>query len=120
MSYEDLEKAKAERAVKETAKEAKKVERAVKKAIREAKDAEKDAKKAAREAEQAITGKSTRSRKHKRSGAEDVSEPKAKVARMSDASEQEMVPVMWSEAHVDPVPVVWTSDVQVHLFPKVA
>jgi len=57
MSYEDLEKAKVERAAKETAKEAKKAEKAVKKAVREANNAKKEGKKA---------GKSTRVRKRKR------------------------------------------------------
>jgi hypothetical protein len=104
MSYEDLEKAKAERAAKETAKEAKKAERAVKKAVREAKNAEKETKKAAREAEQATTGKSTRGRKRKRSEVEDVPEPKAKVARMSEVSEPVGFQMdWWSEERVAPV-----------------
>lgn len=111
-SYKDLVKAKAERAAKETAKETKKAKEAVRRAIREANNAEKEAKKAAGKVEEAITGK-RRGRKRKRPAAEDAPEPKAKVARMSEASEQEVVPVTWSKAHDGPVPVVWTSEVQV-------
>jgi hypothetical protein len=43
MRYEDLMKAKAERATKETVKEMKKAEKAAKKAIKEANNAEKEA-----------------------------------------------------------------------------
>lgn len=87
ISYEDLEKVKAERAAKETAKETKKAERAVKKAIREVKNAEKDAKKAAREAEQATTGKGTHGRKRKRPAVEDAPELKPKVRQISEVPE---------------------------------
>jgi hypothetical protein len=94
MSYEDLEKAKAERATKETAKEAKKAEKEVKKAKSEAKKVENEAKKAAREVEQA---KSTRGRKHKSSAEADAMEPKDKVARMSEiyVAENETTPTPW-------------------------
>jgi hypothetical protein len=97
MSYEDLEKAKAERAAKETAKEAKKAEKEVKKAKSEAKKVEKEAKKAAREVEQASTGKSTRDRKRKSSAEADAMEPKDKVARMSEiyVAENETTPTPW-------------------------
>jgi DDE superfamily endonuclease len=67
MSYEDLEKAKAERVAKEIAKVIKK--------------AEKEAKKAAKEAKEATAGKNTRGRKRK--GAADVPQPQA----LSEASE---------------------------------
>jgi sRNA-binding protein len=72
MSYEDLEKAKAERVAKETAKEVRK--------------AKKEAKKAAKEAKEATTGKST-TRGRKRNSPVDAPEPQAKVACMSEASE---------------------------------
>jgi hypothetical protein len=62
MSYEELEKAKAERAAKQTAKEARKAKR--------------EAKKAAKEAEEATLGKSTRGRKRKSSAEADAPEPK--------------------------------------------
>jgi sRNA-binding protein len=93
MSYEDLEKAKAERA----AKEAQKAEREAKKAKREAKRAEKEAKKAAKEAEEATAGKSTRGRKRKSPAAADAPEPKAKVSRMSVTlvAEDETAPTPW-------------------------
>ena len=70
MSYEDLEKAREERAAKEAEKEAKK--------------AEKEAKKAAKEAEQAASGKSRRGRKRKSPPEGDAAQPKAKTARVSD------------------------------------
>lgn len=85
MSYKDLEKAKAEHAAKETAKEATKTEKAVKKALREANNAEKEVKKAADEVQEAVTGKSTCGQKRKRPAAVDVPEPKAMVARGSEA-----------------------------------
>ena len=90
MSYEDLEKAKAERAAKDAAKEAKKAER-------EAKKAEKEAKKAAKEAEDATAGKSTRGRKRKSPVEVDASEPKAKVVRKSGTlvAEDETAPTPW-------------------------
>ena len=77
MSYEDLEKAREERAAKEAEKEAKKAEK-------EAKKAEKEAKKAAKEAEQAASGKSRRGRKRKSPPEGDAAQPKAKTARVSD------------------------------------
>jgi hypothetical protein len=117
MSYEDLEKAKAERAVKETAKEAqkakreakkakreaKKAEKEAKKAEKEAKKAEKEAKKAAKEAEEATAGKSARGRKRKSPAAADAPEPKAKVARMSvtQVAEDETAPTMESPSGAD-------------------
>ena len=104
MSYEDLEKAKAERAAKETAKEAKEAEKAVKKALREANNAEKEAKKAADEVEGAITGKSTRGQKRKRPAAVDAPEPKALVPRGSEALEPVGFQMSWwSEEQVAPV-----------------
>lgn len=80
ISYEDLEKAKAERAIKETAKEALKAKREAKK-----------------EAEEAIAGKSTLGRKRKGPPAADAPEPKAKVARMSviQVAEGETAPILW-------------------------
>ncbi|KAK3063212.1 hypothetical protein LTS18_002186, partial [Coniosporium uncinatum] len=78
MSYEDLEKVKAERAAKETVKE-------VKKAEKEAKKAGKEAKKAAKEAKEATVSKSTRGRKRKSRA--DAPEPQAKAPWMSEASE---------------------------------
>lgn len=105
MSYEGLEKARAERAAKEAAKEAAK-------AVREAKKAEKEAKKAAKKAEEvasatleveeATAGKEKLDRnkitqKRKSPEAADTSEPKAKVARMSEAQveEDEIVAQQW-------------------------
>lgn len=76
MSYEDLEKARAERALKEAAKE-------TKKAAKEAKQGSKEVKKVAT----ACKGKGGR----KRQGPEEAGapEPKAKVARMSEAQVDE-------------------------------
>ena len=75
MSYEGLEKARAERAAKEAAKEAKKAER--------------EAKKAAKEVEEATAGKKKlrRSRVTQRKSPEEAGapEPNAKGARMSEA-----------------------------------
>jgi hypothetical protein len=82
MSYEDLERARAERPEKDAAKEAKKVEQEAKKAEREAK-----------KAEDAIAGKNTLGRKRKSTVTEGDTdgdmegvtlEPKAKAARMSE------------------------------------
>lgn len=83
MSYEDLEKAKAERTAKETAKEAKKAKR--------------EAKEAVKEAEEATAGKSTRGRKRKSPAEADAPEPKAKVARKSGTlvAEDETAPTPW-------------------------
>jgi hypothetical protein len=104
MSYEDLEKAKAERAAKETAKEAEKAEKAVKKALREANNAEKEAKKAADEAKEAITGKSTCSQKRKHPAVVDAPEPKAMVPRGSEALGPVGFQMSWrSEEKVAPV-----------------
>jgi len=105
MSYEDLIKAKIERAAKETAKETKKAEKAVKKATKEADNAEKEAKKAADEAEQAMTGK-RRGRKRKRTAEVDASEPQAKVRRMSEVSEPVGFQMgWWSEEQEQIAPV---------------
>src|SRR5271156_2530429 len=72
MSFEDLERAKAERAAKEAAQEAKK---------------------AAKEAKAATAGKNPRGRKRKSTATEaDTPEPKAKAARMSDAQVAEAEP----------------------------
>ena len=86
MSYEDLEKAKAERAAKEAVKEVRKAEKEVKKA-------DKEVKKAAKEAEVAIAGKTKRGRKRKSPA--DAPEPQAKVARMSEASEPVGFQMSW-------------------------
>ena len=91
MSYEDLEKARAERVTKEAAKEAKKTERGAKKA-------EKEAKKAAKEAEEATAGKSTRGRKRKSAATEaDTPESMAKAARTSgtQVTEDGIAPEPW-------------------------
>ena len=79
MSYEDLEKAKAERVANEAAKVAKK-------AKREAKKAEKKAGKAAKEAEKATTGKRTRGRKRKSAVIVEAHGPIAKMERISEVS----------------------------------
>ena len=86
MSYEDLEKTRAERAAKEAAKEAKK--------------AEKEVKKAAKEVEEATAGKKKlrRSKTTQRKSPEEVGapKPKSKVARMSEAqAEVEIAPEPW-------------------------
>ena len=93
MSYEDLEKARAERAAKEAAKEAKKAEREAKKAAKEVKKAAS----ATPAAEEATTGKGQRGRKRKNLGEADAPEPKAKVARMSgtQVGEDETTPISW-------------------------
>ncbi|KAF2804390.1 uncharacterized protein BDZ99DRAFT_491192 [Mytilinidion resinicola] len=84
MTYEDLEKARAERALKD----AKKAKKEAKKAEKEAKKAAKEAKNvasAALEAEEAATGKKTRGRKRKSAASGvDVAEPTAKVVRRSE------------------------------------
>lgn len=69
MSYEDLEKARAERAIKEAVKEAKKGAKKVKKV--------------------ATAGNGKRSRKRKSPEEAGVPEPKAKVARMNEAQVEE-------------------------------
>lgn len=105
MSYEGLEKARAERAAKEAAKEAKKAEREAKKAEKEAKKAAKEAKEVASatpEVEKATAGKKKLGRSkitQKRKSPEEAGapEPKAKVARMSEAQveEDEIAPEPW-------------------------
>ena len=96
MSYEDLEKVRAERAAKEAAKEAKKAEKEAKKAAKEAKKVAS----ATTAVEEATAGKGKRVRKRKSPTEADTPEPKAKVARMSDtqaveagASEPSQAPV---------------------------
>lgn len=111
MSYEGLEKARAERAAKEAAKEAKKAER-------EAKKAEKEAKKAAKEVEEVASAipevleatagkKKLRQSKiiqRKRPEEAGTPEPKARVARMSKAQlEVETAPEPWRA----PVAPMW-------------
>ena len=86
MSYEDLEKAKAERVAKEAAKVAKKAKKEVKKAKREAKKAEKQAERAAKEAEEATTDKRTRGRKRKSPVLADAPGPMTKMPRISEVS----------------------------------
>ncbi|KAH8723111.1 hypothetical protein GQ44DRAFT_806153 [Phaeosphaeriaceae sp. PMI808] len=86
---------KAERAAKETAKEAKKAGKAVKKALREANNAEKEAKKAADEVEEATTGKITRGQKRKRPAAVDAPEPKAMVPRGCEVLEPVGFQMSW-------------------------
>lgn len=85
MSYEDLEKARAERAVKEAAKEAKKGAKEVTKV--------------------ATAGKGKRGQKRKSPEEAGASEPKAKVARMSKAQVEvdEIVPEPWRA----PVAQMW-------------
>lgn len=84
MSYEDLEKARAERALKEAAKEAKR-------AAREAKEGAKEVQKVA------TAGKGKLGRKRKSPEEAGAPEPKAKVARMSEAQveEDEIAPEPW-------------------------
>jgi hypothetical protein len=91
MSYEDLEKAKAERAAKETAKEAKKAER--------------EARKAAKEAKEETPGKSIRGRKRKSPADADMPEPKAKVAQISgtQVADNKTAPTRWKA----PVARMW-------------
>ena len=94
MSYEDLEKARAERAAKEAAKEAKKGEKKAKKAAKEVNKAAKEANKAAKEAkkvasatpeaEEATAAKGKRGRKRKSPIEADAPEADAPEA---DASE---------------------------------
>jgi hypothetical protein len=81
MSYEDLEKIRAERAVKEAAKETKKAEKEAKKTKREANKVAS----ATTEADEATAGKTKRGRKRKSvaSGA-DAAEIKAKVTLSSE------------------------------------
>ena len=105
MSYEDLEKARAERVAKEAAKEAMKPEREAKKAEKEAKMAVKEAEEVARatpEVEEATAGKKKLGRnkttQKRNSPAEiDAPEPKAKVARMSgtQVAKDETAPRSW-------------------------
>ncbi len=85
MSYEDLEKTRAERAVKEAAKEAKKGAKEVTKV--------------------ATAGKGKRGQKRKSPEEVGASEPKAKVARMSEAQVEvdEIVPEPWRA----PVTQMW-------------
>jgi hypothetical protein len=76
-SYEDLERAREERAAKEAEKEAKKAEK-------EAKKIEREAKKAAKVAEQATSGKTRRGRQRKGAPEGEAAQPKAKAGRFSD------------------------------------
>lgn len=92
MSYEDLEMARAERAIKEAAKEAKRVA--------------KEAKEGAKEVQNVDTaGKGKRGRKRKGPEEAGAPEPKAKVARMSAAQveEDEIAP----ESRRAPVARMW-------------
>ena len=77
MSYEDLEKARAERTIKEAAKEVKKGAKKVKKIV--------------------TAGNGKRDRKRKSPEEADVPEPKAKVARMNEAQVEEdgIAPELW-------------------------
>lgn len=105
MSYEGLEKARAERAAKEAMKEAKKAEREAKKAEKEAKRAAKEAEEVASaipEVEEATAGKKILSRnkitqKGKSPEQAGAPQPKAKVARMSEAQveEDKIAPELW-------------------------
>jgi hypothetical protein len=95
MSYEDLGKAKAARAAKEEAKAtAGKGKRGRK---RKSPASETDTPESGKSAskEQAIAGKGKRGRKRKSPPEAGASEPKAKVARMSEASEPGKAPVVW-------------------------
>jgi hypothetical protein len=81
MSFEDLEKARAERAAKAVAKEAKKAKTEAKKAAKEAKKVAS----ATPDAEEATAGKKKGGRKRKSGALEaDAPEPKTKVARISE------------------------------------
>jgi hypothetical protein len=108
MSYEDLEKARAERAAKEAAKE-------VKRAQKEAKEAAKEAKifaSATLEAEENTAGRKKRGWKRKTTTSRaDAPKPKAKVARISETqvteSEQE------ADASEPKAPVAWICERQV-------
>ena len=98
MSYEGLEKARAERAAKEAAKEAKKAKREAKKAEKEAEEVAS----AIPEVEKATRGKKNLSRNkvtQKRMSPEEAGVPdlKAKVARMNEAQveEDEIAPEPW-------------------------
>ncbi|MCJ1279485.1 hypothetical protein MMC21_007309 [Puttea exsequens] len=84
MSFENLERARAERAVKEAAKQAKKVAKEAKMAAKEAKNI-------------ATAGKGIRGRQRKSPEEASVPEPKVKVARMSEAQieEDEIAPEPW-------------------------
>jgi hypothetical protein len=86
MSYEDLEKARSERAAKEVAKEAKKAAKEAKKAAS-----------VAPAAEEATSSKAQRGRKRKNVVEADAPEPKAKVARMSgtQVAGDETTPIPW-------------------------
>lgn len=105
MSYEGLEKARAERAAKEAAKEAKKTEREAKKSEKEAKKVTKEAEEVASArlvVEEATAGKKKLDRnkitqKRKSPEAAGILEPEAKVSRMSEAQvkEDEIVPESW-------------------------
>jgi hypothetical protein len=101
MSYKDLEKARADRATKEVAKEAKKATKEAKKATKEAKKATKEAKKIASatlEAEKATAGKGKRGWKRKSPAEADAPEPKAKLMRTSGTqiAEGETAPTPWT------------------------
>ena len=97
MSYEGLEKARAERAAKDAAKEAKKALRESKKAEKEAKKVTKEVEEVARarlEVEKATLGKkkldqNETTQKRNSSETADMPEPKAKVARINEVQIRE-------------------------------
>ncbi len=91
MSYEDLEKARADRAAKEIAKEAKKAARDAKKAANEAK------KVAILEAKKTSADKSKRGRKRKSPTVVYAPEPKARLTQMNgiQIAEDETAPTPW-------------------------
>ena len=96
MSYKGLEKARAERAAQEAAKKAKKDERGAEKAAKEAEEVTADKRK---------LGRNKIIQKGKRPEEADVPEPKAKVARMSEAQveEDKIAPEPWRA----PVAPMW-------------
>jgi hypothetical protein len=105
MSYEDLEEARAKRAEKEAAKEAKGKGKRGRKA-----------KSAVPEVEEASADKGNRGRKRKSTAPEaDAPEPKAKVPRTSEVSEPARAPVAWMSKAQEPfrAPVARMSERQV-------
>ena len=103
MSYKGLEKARAERAAKEAAKDAKKAEREAKKVKKEAKKTAKEAEGVAspipevKEAGKKKLGCNKITQKRKYPEEAGALEPKAKVTRMSEAlvEKDEIMPEPW-------------------------
>lgn len=99
MSYEDLQTARAERAMKEAAKEAKRAAKEAKKAAKEAKEGAEELQKVV------IASKRKGSRKRKSLEEAGAPEPDTKVPRMSEAQleEHEVAPEPWRA----PVAQMW-------------